>query len=245
MATSAPEGVQGTRLRSLRAFFPSLIGALLLGLPAAAQQGGPRPNVYEPVAPQVLDTNMRALAAEAEAPAWSEGDPVRTVEDLREQMGPTEPVRGPGALRAFAPPAMAPVPGVNIEGIPATGVLPPDTVGDVGPNHFIQMVNSAFAIYDKSGNLLAGPTSINALWSGFGGPCETLNNGDPIVRYDHLADRWLMSQFALPGGNQGFFECIAVSRTPDPVAGGWFLYAFPTNDGSTNAHDGSMFLASG
>ena len=233
MGTAAPEWVQGTRSRSFRALFPGLLGALLLGAPAAAQDAGPQPNVYQPVAPQVLDTNMRALAAETEAPTWSEGDPVRTVEDLREQMGPTEPVRGPGALRAFAPPAMAPVAGVNFEGIPATGVLPPDTVGDVGPNHFIQMVNSAFAISDKSGNLLAGPTSINALWSGFGGPCETLNNGDPIVRYDHLADRWLMSQFALPGGNQGFFECIAVSRTPDPVAGGWFLYAFPTNDGRT------------
>ena len=59
------------------------------------------------------------------------------------------------------------------------------------------------------------------------------HHGDPIVRYDHLADRWLISQFALPGGSQGFFECIAVSRSPDPVGGGWFLYAFPTTDGAT------------
>ena len=230
MRTSAPKGVRPSRSGSA---FSLLIGTLFLSLSASAQQAGPQPNVYAPVAPQVLDTNMRAMAARMAAPSWSEGDPVRTVEDLREEMGPTEPVRGPGALRAFAPPAMAPVEGVNFEGIPATGVLPPDTVGDVGPNHFIQMVNSAFSIYDKTGNLLAGPTSINALWSGFGGPCETLNNGDPIVRYDHLADRWLLSQFALPGGNQGFFECIAISRTGDPVAGGWFLYAFPTNDGAT------------
>jgi hypothetical protein len=177
---------------------------------------------------------MRAMAAQMAAPTWREGDPVRTVEDLVEDAeGRTEPVRGPSALRAFAPPATAPVAGVDFEGIPATGVLPPDTVGDVGPNHYIQVVNSAFSIYDKSGNLLAGPALINALWSGFGGPCETLNNGDPIVRYDHLADRWLMSQFALPGGTQGFFECIAISRTSDPVAGGWFLYAFPTTDGAT------------
>jgi len=230
MHTSAPNGVPSPLSRSV---FPLLVGTLLLSLPASAQQVGPQPNVYAPVAPQVLDTSMRAMAAEAAAPSWSEGEPVRTIEDLREEMGPTEPVRGPGALRAFAPPAMAPVAGVNFEGIPATGVLPPDTNGDVGPNHYIQMVNSAFSIYDKSGNLLAGPTLINALWGGFGGPCETLNNGDPIVRYDHLADRWLLSQFALPGGDQGFFECIAISRTSDPVAGGWFLYAFPTNDGAT------------
>jgi hypothetical protein len=201
-----------------------------IGPASHAQEAGPQPQVYERVAPQVVDTNMRALSTEAAAPAWSEGDPVRTVEDLREELGPTEPVRGPGALRAFASPAAATVPGMNFDGIPATGVLPPDTVGDVGPDHYIQMVNSAFSIFDKSGNLLAGPTLINGLWSGFGGPCETLNNGDPIVRYDHLADRWLLSQFALPGGNQGFFECVAVSRTADPVSGGWFLYAFPTTD---------------
>jgi hypothetical protein len=94
------------------------------------------------------------------------------------------------------------------------------------------MVNTVFAIYDKQGNLLAGPSPINTLWSGFGGPCETENNGDPIVRYDHLADRWLLSQFALPGPD--LHECIAISRTADPVTGGWFLYAFPTVDANGN-----------
>jgi hypothetical protein len=118
--------------------------------------------------------------------------------------------------------------GVNFEGIPATGALPPDTVGDVGPNHYIQMVNTAFAIYDKSGNLLAGPSPISVLWSGFGGPCETEDDGDPIVQYDHLADRWLVSQFAVPGGAAGFHECIAISRGPNPVTDGWYRYDFKT-----------------
>jgi hypothetical protein len=86
------------------------------------------------------------------------------------------------------------------------------------------MVNSAFAIYDKRGQLLAGPSQINSLWSGFGGPCETQNNGDPVVRYDEMADRWLLSQFAL----EDHMQCIAVSRGPDPVTSGFFLYAFPT-----------------
>jgi hypothetical protein len=122
---------------------------------------------------------------------------------------------------------------VTFDGISATGVLPPDTVGDVGPNHYVQLVNTALAVYNKQGTLLAGPTPINALWSGFGGACETQNNGDPVVRYDHLADRWLISQFALPGGAQGLHECIAISRTPDPVSGGWFLYDFPTIEAST------------
>lgn len=218
---------------SSHGFVIALLSTIALALPASAQEGGPAPNVYEPVAPLVLEGNLRAMAADEAAPSWNPGDPVRTVEDLKEEMGPTEPVTGPSVLSEFAAAVLAPVEGVNFEGIGATGVLPPDTVGDVGPNHYVQMVNSAFAIYDKSGNLLAGPTQINALWGNFGGPCETNNNGDPIVRYDHLADRWLISQFALPGGTQGFFECVAISRTPDPVAGGWYLYAFPTNDAVT------------
>jgi hypothetical protein len=88
------------------------------------------------------------------------------------------------------------------------------------------MVNSAFAIYDKNGTLLAGPSQINSLWQGFGGPCETDNDGDPIVRYDHLVDRWLVSQFAVAQNMQ----CIAISRGANPVTSGWFLYAFPTLD---------------
>jgi hypothetical protein len=214
-------------------FITMLTAGLIWALPAAAQEGGPKPSVYRPVAPQVMEGNLGAVAREAGAPRWSEGMPVRTVEDLKEDMGPTPPVRGPDVLRTFRAATPVPIAGVNFDGIPATGVLPPDTVGDVGPNHYIQMVNSAFTIFDKAGNTLAGPTPINALWSGFGGPCQSLNNGDPIVRYDALADRWLVSQFALPGGSQGFFECIAISRTPDPVGGGWFLYAFPTSDAAS------------
>ena len=102
---------------------------------------------------------------------------------------------------------------VSFDGIPATGWTPPDTVGDVGPNHYVQMVNISFAIYDKSGALLAGPSPINALWAGFGGACEADNNGDPIVRYDALADRWMLTQFSLSMGA----ECIAISRTPEKL----------------------------
>src|SRR5215216_5163996 len=88
---------------------------------------------------------------------------------------------------------------VGFEGVNnINGVLPPDTNGDVGPNHYVQTVNLAFAVWDKLGNLLYGPANINTLWAGFGGACETSNDGDPIVLYDALANRWLMAQFALP-----------------------------------------------
>lgn len=116
---------------------------------------------------------------------------------------------------------------VNFEGVNnVNGVLPPDTTGDVGPNHYVQTVNLSFAIWDKAGNKLYGPANINTLWAGFGSVCETSNDGDPIVLYDHLADRWLISQFALPTYPRGpFYQCIAISQTPDPT-GAYYRYQF-------------------
>src|SRR5262249_43377914 len=105
------------------------------------------------------------------------------------------------------------------------GVLPPDTEGDVGPNHYVQWINLSLAVYSKTGALLAGPVNGNSLWSGFGGPCETTNDGDPIVRYDHLADRWLVSQAANNHTDGPYYQCIAISQTPDPT-GAFFRYAF-------------------
>jgi hypothetical protein len=114
----------------------------------------------------------------------------------------------------------------NFEGVGnVNGVLPPDTQGDVGPNHYVQMINLSFAVYSKTGQLLLGPLPNTALWQGFGGPCETFNGGDPITIYDEAADRWFMSQLAYPGGAQGFHACIAVSATPDPT-GAYHRYDF-------------------
>jgi len=114
------------------------------------------------------------------------------------------------------------------------GVLPPDPNGAVGPNHYVQWVNLSFAIYDKAGTLLYGPAAGNTLWAGFGGPCETSNDGDPIVLHDHLADRWLMSQLAHPDFPFGpFYQCVAVSRTPDPT-GAYHRYAFRISNTKLN-----------
>ena len=136
-----------------------------------------------------------------------------------------------GLLRSV--PSM-PAPLLTFEGGAAAqfcACAPPDTDGDVGPNHYVEAINNAFAVYDKNGNSLAGPITYDTLFAplGAGTPCgEGQNNGDPFVLYDHLADRWLISDFAFPGGIPGsgpFWQCIAVSQSPDPVAGGWFLYA--------------------
>ena len=120
--------------------------------------------------------------------------------------------------------------GAGFEGVNnVNGVLPPDTNGDVGPNHYIQTVNIAFAIWNKTGTKLYGPANINTLWAGFGGACQTRNDGDPIVLYDHLADRWLIAQFALPRYPvKPFYICIAVSKTADPL-GQWSRYAYQFN----------------
>ena len=128
-----------------------------------------------------------------------------------------------------------PAPGTTFDGVDnVDGVLPPDPNGAVGPDHYVQWVNTSFAIFDKSGTLLYGPAAGNTLWSGFGGPCEEDNEGDPIVLHDHLADRWFMSQLALPNFPFGpFYQCIAVSQTADPT-GAYHRYAFAVSDTKLN-----------
>ena len=103
---------------------------------------------------------------------------------------------------------------------------PPDTNGDIGPNHYVQIVNSSLAVFGRSGAVLFGPVQINTLWRGFGGSCETSTDGDPIVKYDKRADRWIVSQFSVTA--PPYLECIAVSATGDP-AGSYhrYSYAFP------------------
>ncbi len=114
----------------------------------------------------------------------------------------------------------------NFDGVGAKGYAPPDPSGDVGPNHYVQMVNVRSQIWDKSGNSLVGPFDNINFWSGLIGPWSETNDGDPIVLYDESADRWMVSQFALPNYPSGpFYILIAVSTTPDPT-GTYYQYAY-------------------
>jgi hypothetical protein len=118
-------------------------------------------------------------------------------------------------------PIGVPAPSIDLswEGISSTtsgcGCMPPDTEGDVSDQHYIQWVNTRWAVYDKSdGSVVQGPTNGNSFFVGFGGKCETTNAGDPIALWDPRAQRWIMSQFVT---SSPFAQCVAVSTTADPL----------------------------
>jgi hypothetical protein len=118
--------------------------------------------------------------------------------------------------------------GLNVDGIPYPGVgcncAPPDTDGEAGETQFTQIVNEGFQVFDKTtGASVYGPVGISTLWTGFGGVCEKAGHGDPIVLYDQLANRWVISQFA--GTSVPTDECIAVSTSND-ASGSYNRYDF-------------------
>lgn len=146
-------------------------------------------------------------------------------------------VNAPSAGKTGGPLAPAATIGLNFEGL-GFGVAgftvvnaPPDTHGAVGTNQYVQIVNgSAFAVYNKTtGTLVMGPAATNSLWAGFGGKCETANDGDPIVNFDASAQRWVITQFAISPRTAPFFECVVVSQNAD-ATGGYYRYAFQYND---------------
>src|SRR6266436_3819298 len=122
----------------------------------------------------------------------------------------------------------APTALLNFDGIPFPGVAcncaPPDTNGEAGATQYVQIVNEGFQVFNKTtGASVMGPLGITTIWTGFGGPCETAGDGDPVVLYDQLADRWVVSQFA--GAGVPTDECVAVSTSSD-AAGTYNRYGF-------------------
>ncbi|MFM8320634.1 MAG: carboxypeptidase regulatory-like domain-containing protein [Chloroflexota bacterium] len=116
---------------------------------------------------------------------------------------------------------------------------PPDTNGDVDDVYYIQTVNTAIGIYNKSTGQQVSLLPFNSLFSGSGTICETSNRGDPVVVYDRFAQRWVISDFAFKYSSSGspkgpYYECLAVSRTDDPVNGGWYLYTLKISDTQLN-----------
>jgi|GEM_PF-6320906 len=102
---------------------------------------------------------------------------------------------------------------------------PPDPNGVIGAGHFVGMYNLVTEIFDRNGVSLTGPFPSNAFFNGFGGLCEETNDGDPIVLYDGINGRWIVSQFAVASGSGPSSQCIAVSSSADPL-GSYFRYEF-------------------
>ena len=116
------------------------------------------------------------------------------------------------------------LPGLNFEGLnDISGVTPPDPVGDIGLNHYVQMVNSSsgawFQVWNKQGQSVYGPANTSTIWS----QVQSGSIGDPIIQYDHDAQRWLMMEM------KGFGEnalLVAISDDSDPT-GSWKAYSIP------------------
>jgi len=149
-----------------------------------------------------------------------------------------KPYSADGALQMFNRTPTIPAPLLTFEGMANQDnfnifgfrINPGDPNGEVGPNNFVEMINLVFAVYDKAGNLLAGPIDTGSLWTDFAIPDCTDPSGDPVVLYDQFMDRWLLSQFTTSGLNdptKPFWNCVAISTSGDPT-GTYYRYAFET-----------------
>lgn len=183
----------------------------------------------EPVAP-VLSVPVRDLPSVIEPSLAREANPIQWLGDGVGESGipyGLDPLAAEGVNDGSAPDPL-----VTFEGVSSLdGVTPPDTNGDVGPNHYVQMTNFHFQIWDKGDpdngiapSPLTAPIAVGTLFSSLGGGCQS-NFGDPVVLYDDLADRWVLTQFNLSSNGM----CFAISTTPDPL-GTFYLYNISTPD---------------
>jgi hypothetical protein len=240
-----PSTYAGRRL-GLAGFLALLIGLLAAVTGAGAAKGSvgfiqtaqaaahPKPRITWDTAHDVSPP-LRVLAANRVAPDAE--DPADEL-DLGPMAGADSGYSADGALQSALLPATIPSTQQNFEGLSNQDnfnifggrVNPPDPVGEVGPNNYVEMVNLTFAVYDKSGNRLLGPVDTGTLWSGFSVPDCTDPSGDPVVLYDQITDRWILSQFTTSGlddPSKPFWNCVAVSTTSDPT-GSYYRYAFET-----------------
>jgi hypothetical protein len=245
------DGTPRRRLR-LRSLFGAGVLSTALLTAVGATPAGSAPAKHEPVftkaAAYDVSKPLRELAKTAQASARQKE--VR----LSPERGPTvesagfsgdAAVQSTTAAAAIAPTIQ------NFEGLSNQDnfntfgfrVNPPDPVGDVGPSHYVEMVNLVFAVYSKTGTRLLGPVDTGTLWAGFSIEDCTDPSGDPIVLYDQTTDRWLLTQFTTRGFDPAtptapFYNCVAVSTTGDPT-GAYHRYAFITQP---DTEDGGFFF---
>ncbi|MGE5376790.1 MAG: hypothetical protein ACM3XO_17175 [Bacteroidota bacterium] len=186
-------------------------------------------DVSEPLA------NMTGLAPASPDGKEKKEKPLRVLPNMGNALNQVD-----GALQTATGPLAGVTNGLNIAGVGqgdygfTDQYAPPDTNGAVGATQYVQWVNTYFAVFDKTtGAIAAGfPKAGNSIWAGFGGGCQTNNDGDPIVQYDKLANRWILTQFSV--STTPYLQCVAVSTTPD-ATGSYYRYAF--SYGTTQFND--------
>ncbi|MCB1629168.1 MAG: proprotein convertase P-domain-containing protein [Xanthomonadales bacterium] len=196
--------------------------------------------IGEPVTPVSIDVDLRSLPVQ---PEWRPGMSMR--EAAKRQYHPLESRTSPHAPadKPTLPDQLGELQQLWDELSEAgrqssdgrvsinngsTGVSPGDPVVDVNADYVIYGINSssgtAFTIYNKSGTKLAGPTAFRTL-APAGDPCAT-SVSDPIIHYDRLANRWFMLEMG--GTSSSNRLCTYVSKTDNPITGGWWFYGFAT-----------------
>ncbi len=221
-------------MRKTFALLTTLVFCVLL-LPAVVLGQG-KSEVMRPDHFDVTPAPLREMFDRADRPERARGgrdfEPGRPQPVGNTMPGGVDPLAGRNAvINAYAQPK-ASTTGVPVD--PSYRVAPPDTTGDLGPNHYVQWVNLRYAIYnvqrDATTNGITGfslvpgfPKNGNTLFQGFGGRCASDNDGDPIVQYDQFADRWILTQFAVTA--TPYTQCVAVSTSPDPT-GTYYRYSY-------------------
>jgi hypothetical protein len=217
--------VSSAALVALATLFAGAVGAT----PGAAS---PQTNVGNPDVQQAVHHDvsppLRDLIHSRQSSGVRRDMPLRTIPVPHGATVQADPV-----VQSSAPgPKVGTTAGLSFDGVGDTSntpsnpcnCAPSDTNGAVGATQFVQWVNTAFAVYNKStGGLVAGPTAGNTLWAGFGGGCQTNNDGDIIAQYDKAAGRWVLSQFSV--STTPFLQCVAVSTTSD-ATGTYNRYSF-------------------
>jgi hypothetical protein len=249
---SAPRSHRAWRL----AVLVGALAALVMALTAGAIQAGPSPKAKGPKFSEAkafdvskplkdLAKTKPSSAKPVTGPPGSDRGPV--VEGGTSASYRTSAMQARSARTAVATISS---PMANFEGLSNQDnfnvfgfrVNPPDSMGDVGPNHYVEMINLVLGVYDKQGNKLLGPVAIGSLWDGFAVEDCTDPSGDPVVLYDQFVDRWILTQFTTRGLDspytEPFYDCVAISTTSDPT-GSYYRYAFKTQPDEV---DGGYFF---
>jgi hypothetical protein len=185
-----------------------------------------------------------------QAPADGTGTDHRVVPLGRHPFGPTPPAAKDSVLQPTSPSSPTAA-GTGFNGIGVSSgytvkYIPPDTSGAAGDTQYVQIVNAVYAVLDKtsekfcknsdSGPVCDGPNTSGYFFKLSGifkvadaafpqtNPCANRDDGDPVVVFDRMAHRWILSQFAIPTGGP-YYHCVAVSQTSD-ATGSYNVYAF-------------------